>query len=104
VAQAKRPIITDTPVNVLSLVREVQTLRQYWQQHVPPEHGNVSLHEEDVLIVLLCGFFDPLVRSLRTIEQLAQVPSVQEHLGVQQVPKSTLSDAWHDSAQSICGR
>jgi len=93
VAQAKRPIIDNTPVNVPSLVREVQTLRQYWQQHVPPEHGNVSLHEEDVLIVLLCGFFDPLVRSLRTLEQLAQVPSVKEHLEAQQVPKSTLSDA-----------
>jgi hypothetical protein len=93
VAQAKRSIITQTSVNVPSLVRHVQTLRHYWEEHVPPEHGNVSLHEEDVLTVMLCGFFDPLVRSLRTIEQLAQVPSVKEHLQAPQVPKSTLSDA-----------
>jgi hypothetical protein len=92
-AQARRPTITQTPVNVPSLVRQVQTLREYWQKHVPPEHGNVSLREEDVLIVMLCGFFDPLVRSLRTIEQLAQVPSVKQHLQAAQVPKSTLSDA-----------
>jgi hypothetical protein len=92
-AQAKRPVIRETPVNVPSLVRHVQTLRQHWQKHVPPEHGNVSLREEDVLIVMLCGFFDPLVRSLRTIEQLAQVPSVKQHLQAAQVPKSTLSDA-----------
>ena len=92
-AQARRPVITQTPVNVPSLVRQVQTLREYWQKHVPPEHGNVSLREEDVLIVMLCGFFDPLVRSLRTIEQLAQVPSVKQHLQAAQVPKSTLSDA-----------
>jgi hypothetical protein len=93
VAQAKRPIITQTPVNVPSLVRHVQTLREYWQKYVPPEHGNVSLRKEDVLIVMLCGFFDPLARSLRTIEQLAQVPSVKQHLHAEQVPKSTLSDA-----------
>lgn len=89
----KRPKITSTNADVFSIAREVQTLRQHWEKHVPPEHGNVSLREEDVLIVMLAGFFDPMVRSLRTIEQLAQVPLVKEHLGVQHVPKSTLSDA-----------
>jgi hypothetical protein len=78
---------------MVSIARQVQTVRQHWQKHVPPEHGNVSLHEEDVLIVSLAGFFDPLVRSLRTIDQLAQVPSVKTHLSVDAVPKSTLSDA-----------
>ena len=80
-------------MEVASIARQVQTVRQHWQQHVPPEHGNVSLREEDVLIVSLAGFFDPLVRSLRTLEQLAQVPSVKQHLSVDAIPKSTLSDA-----------
>jgi len=71
---------------------------------VPPEHGNVSLHEEDVLILMLCGFFEPMARSLRTIEQLAQVDSVKQHLQVEQVPKSTLSDAMAAFGLSICGR
>ena len=92
-ARPKRPKITSTDVEVGSIARHVQTLREHWQAHVPPEHGNVSLQEEDVLTVMLAGFFDPLVRSLRTIEQLAQVPSVKQHLSVQHVPKSTLSDA-----------
>ena len=92
-ARPKQPIIIQTSVDVFSIVREVRTLREYWRDFVPPEHGNVSLHEEDVLIVMLCGFFEPMARSLRTIEQLAQVDSVKRHLDVEQVPKSTLSDA-----------
>jgi hypothetical protein len=92
VARAKRPDITGTDVEVVSIARQVQTLRRHWE-HVPPEHGNVSLKEEDVLIVMLAGFFDPLVRSLRTAEQLARVPSVKRHLSVETVPKSTLADA-----------
>src|SRR5258708_36676349 len=91
-ARPKVPIITRTSVDVPSLLREVQTLREYWKD-VPAEHGNVSLHEEDVLILMLCGFFEPLARSLRTIEQLAQVDSVKRHLRVEHVPKSTLSGA-----------
>jgi hypothetical protein len=93
VSRPKSPTITSTSADVFSIAREVQTLRQHWLNHVPPEHGNVSLHEEDVLIVMLAGFFDPLVRSLRTIEQLAQVPLVKRHLDVDHVPRSTLSDA-----------
>jgi hypothetical protein len=93
VPRAKRPKISSTDVEMVSIARQVQTVREHWLRHVPPEHGNVSLREEDVLIVSLAGFFDPLVRSLRTIEQLAQVPSVKEHLSVDSVPRSTLSDA-----------
>jgi hypothetical protein len=91
--RAKRPQITEADVNVPGIVRQVQTFDQYWRDHVPPEHGNVALGEVDVLIVLLCAFYDPLVRSLRTLEQLAQVPSVKSHLKARQAPKSTLSDA-----------
>src|SRR4051812_17833111 len=80
VAQAKRPEILTAVADVPNIARQVQTVRRHWQDHVPPEHGNVTLHEEDVLVLMLCGFFDPLVRSLRTYEQLAQVPSVKQHL------------------------
>ena len=92
-ARPKQPKVISTNVDVFSIAREVHTLRQHWKEHVPPQHGNVSLHEEDVLIVMLAGFFDPMVRSLRTIEQLAQVPLVKQHLSIKSVPKSTLSDA-----------
>ena len=92
-ARPKHAIITQTAVNVPSIVSHVHTLRDYFDKVVPPEHGNVSLGEEDVLILLLCGFFEPLTRSLRTLEQLAQVDSVKQHLQVEHVPKSTLADA-----------
>lgn len=91
--RARRPVIKETKVDVPIIARQVQGLREYWRQHVVPEHGNVSLAEEDVLILMLSGFFEPLARSLRTLEQLAQVPCVKSNLSAQHVPKSTLSDA-----------
>jgi hypothetical protein len=93
VPRPRREKITEQNATVPRLVREVRTLRDYFEKFVPPEHGNVSLHEQDALILMLCGFFDPMARSLRTLEELGQVPSVKQHLGVDQVPKSTLSDA-----------
>jgi DDE family transposase len=93
VARAKRPRIEQTSDNVLSIVRQVQALRSLWQKYATPEHGNVTLGEEDVLVICLAGFFDPQVRSLRTIEQLAAVPAVKRHLQARHVPRSTLSDA-----------
>lgn len=92
-AQAKRPQITEAHPSVPAIVRHVQALDKFWLEHVPPEHGNVALEELDVVKIMLCGFFDPLVRSLRTAEQLAQVPLVKAHLKASHVPKSTLSDA-----------
>jgi len=45
-------------------------------------------------MVLLCAFFNPIVRSQRLIEQLSQLPWAQEHLNVDAVRRSTLSDAF----------
>src|SRR5450631_3979540 len=75
-----------------SIARHVQTLREHFK-HLPPEHGNTTLTEENTFIVLAAAFFEPLVQSHRCIEQLAQATGVKEHLGGQGVPRSTLSDA-----------
>lgn len=56
------------------------------------QHGNRSLFLDDVFVVYLLAFFNPCIRSLRTLEDLSQVDSVQQHLSVQKVCKSTLSD------------
>jgi hypothetical protein len=93
VARPKQPKLEQTTENVLSIVRQVQKLRALWEGHAAPEHGNVTLCETDVLTICLAGFFDPHVRSLRTIEQLAAVPAVKEQLQCQRVARSTLSDA-----------
>ena len=42
---------------------------------------------------LPCAFFDPLVRSQRTVGQLSEVPAVNDQLGVDRIARSTLSDA-----------
>lgn len=56
------------------------------------EHGNRKLFLDDVFVVHLPAFFNPAVRSLRTIEDLSQTRQAQKHLSVAKVCKSTLSD------------
>lgn len=56
------------------------------------EHGNRELFLDDVFIVYLLAFFNPTIRSLRTIEDLSQTEQAQRHLSVQKICKSTLSD------------
>ena len=55
-------------------------------------HGNQELFLDDVFVMYLLAFFNPSVRSLRTIEDLSQSMQAQKHLSVQKICKSTLSD------------
>ncbi|MFO0946113.1 MAG: IS4 family transposase [Planctomycetota bacterium] len=55
-------------------------------------HGNRRLYLDDVFVVYLLAFFNPSVRSLRTIEDFSQTRQLQKHLSVRQICKSTLSD------------
>lgn len=55
-------------------------------------HGNRKLFLDDVFIVYLLAFFNPAIRSLRTLEDLSRTPNAQKHLSVQAVCRSTLSD------------
>lgn len=72
---------------VRMLEKELEPLRQQ-----TAAHGNVSLFLDDVFLMYLLAFFNPTIRSLRTIEDLSQTSQVQEHLNVRKVCKSTLSD------------
>jgi hypothetical protein len=65
----------------------VQRLRSLYAHH------NRLLFYDDVVIVYLMAFFNPVLRSLRDIEDASQLPGVREHLSVEAVCKSTLSDA-----------
>lgn len=56
------------------------------------QHGNRKLFMDDVFVVYLLAFFNPCVRSLRTLEDLSQTKQVQEHISIEKVCKSTLSD------------
>lgn len=55
-------------------------------------HGNRRLFLDDVVIAHLLAFFNPTLRSLRTIEDFSQTRQAQRHLSVRRLCKSTLSD------------
>lgn len=55
-------------------------------------HGNQRLFLDDVVIAHLLAFFNPTLRSLRTIEDFSQTRQAQRHLSVRRLCKSTLSD------------
>ena len=62
--------------------------------HGRPAHGNTRVFGDHVLVLHLLAFFNPVVRSLRMMEDLSQTPAAAGLLGdVGRVPKSTLSDA-----------
>ncbi len=55
-------------------------------------HGNRDLFLNDVFVAYLLAFFNPALRSLRTIEDFSQTRQAQKHLSIPKLCKSTLSD------------
>ena len=55
-------------------------------------HGNRQLFCDDVILAHLLAFFNPTLRSLRTIEDFSQTRQAQRHLSVRKLCRSTLSD------------
>lgn len=68
------------------LQKQVQHLRS------APGHGNQQLFLDDVFIAYLLAFFNPSIRTLRTIEDFSQTKQAQKHLSTTKICKSTLSD------------
>lgn len=58
----------------------------------PDDHGNRQLFLDDVFVAYLLAFFNPSIRSLRTIEDCSQTRQMQRHLTMNKVCRSTLSD------------
>jgi hypothetical protein len=69
-----------------SLERLVDGLRQ------PNPHGNRDLFLDDVFVAYLLAFFNPALRTLRTIEDFSQTRQAQKHLTIRKLCKSTLAD------------
>jgi hypothetical protein len=71
----------------------VRLLEKYLEQlRGENEHGNRHLFLDDVFVAYLLAFFNPTVRSLRTIEDFSQTIQAQKHLSIRKICKSTLSD------------
>ena len=56
-------------------------------------HGNRRLHLDDLLCTYLLCFFNPTLRSLRTISDWSHLAHQQGHLQMRRLCRSTLSDA-----------
>lgn len=60
------------------------------RRHHP--HHNRILFYDDVVTILLLGFFNSDIRSLRKLELFSQVPGVRQSLNVERVSRSALSE------------
>jgi hypothetical protein len=86
-------VIDQQDVQSLDVVRELLPWRERLATGFGTGHGNADLQLIDVLIVMLAGFFNPLVRSQRLVEALSSQDWMQDLTEVERIPKSTLSDA-----------
>lgn len=66
--------------------------RHLGQVRATAAHGNRQLFYDDVLIAHLLAFFNPTLRSLRTLEDFSQTCQAQRYLSVRRLCKSTLAD------------
>jgi Transposase DDE domain len=55
-------------------------------------HGNRRLFLDDVFVAYLLAFFNPTIRSLRTIEDFSQTVQARKHVSIPKLCRSTLSD------------
>ena len=72
--------------HVRSLERIIDGLRE------KNAHGNRELFLDDVFVAYLLAFFNPALRTLRTLEDFSQTRQAQKHLSIPKLSKSTLSD------------
>lgn len=56
-------------------------------------HRNRVVFYDELVIAYLMAFFHPTVRSLRTLDDLSQVPAMARHLSTDRLCRSTISDA-----------
>jgi hypothetical protein len=56
-------------------------------------HPNRVLFYDDVVVAYLLAFLNPMVRSLRCLEDMSRLPGVNSVLSVDAICRSTLSQA-----------
>ena len=78
------------PVIGAKHVHAIERLVQQLREQDP--HGNRDLFLDDVFVAYLLAFFNPALRTLRTIEDFSQTRQAQKHLSIPKLCKSTLSD------------
>lgn len=79
------------PVQGRSLIRILEGVVDQLRQE-DQSHGNRRLYLDDVFVAYLLAFFNPSVRSLRTIEDFSQTKQAQKCLNTTRICRSTLAD------------
>jgi hypothetical protein len=73
--------------------KHLKTLERLVEElHEQDAHGNRALFLDDVFTAYLLAFFNPSLRSLRTLEDFSQTQQAQRHLSIPKLCRSTLSD------------
>jgi hypothetical protein len=83
------PVWPDKIVGATHL-RALQKLLGELREQEP--HGNRRLFLDDIFVAALLAFFNPTLRTLRTIEDFSQTRQAQKHLSIPKLCKSTFSD------------
>src|SRR5215211_1475075 len=55
--------------------------------------GNRELHFDDYVLLVLLYLFNPLIDSMRTLQKVADLPEVQERLGVKRFSLGSFSES-----------
>jgi hypothetical protein len=66
---------------------------QLRQLHAQRAHGNRSFFYDQLVTAHLLAFFNPVLHSLRRIEDAFDLPAVRRFFDVARAPKSTVADA-----------
>jgi len=74
--------------------RRLITMLQRYVESLRDEsaHGNRELFLDDVFVIYLLAFFNPTLRTLRTLEDFSVTKQAQQHLSIRRICRSTLSD------------
>lgn len=85
--------VAEDQIHSLAVVRTILPWREYLTGAIGSDHGNAKLQLLDVVIVMLAGFYNPLVRSQRMLDALSSQTWIKTKTGIERIPRSTFSDA-----------
>jgi len=73
--------------------RLIQRIEEHLRHlHNQPAHGNRAFFYDQLVIAHLLAFFNPLLHSLRRIEDVFELPAVRRRFGIRAAAKSTVAD------------
>jgi hypothetical protein len=83
--------VQEDHIHAMAMVKLLLSWRERIASGFGTSHGNAKLELFDVMLVMLAGFFNPMVRSQRLIEALSSQAWMQQQAGASRVPRSTLA-------------